>query len=93
MGEARELSGGRRQLKDKSEEAIIHQGSVREVTRIYEELLLLSQRANLIPWQASSAKQKEKWGMKQKASRIIRNVQGLTGTSEDKSVWSHCLEL
>lgn len=42
--DARELSGGRRQLKDKSAEAIIHQGSLRETTRIYEGLLLLSQR-------------------------------------------------
>lgn len=59
MGDARELSGGRRQLKDNSEEAIIHQGSLKEATRIYEGLLLLSQRVSLIPWQASSAKQKK----------------------------------
>lgn len=59
IGDARELSGGRRQLKDKSAEAIIHQGSLREATRIYEGLLLLSQRESLIPWQASSAKQKK----------------------------------
>lgn len=72
---------------------IIHQESLREATGMYGRLLLLSQRVNLIPWQVSSASNlKEKWGTKQKKSRITRNIQGLAGTGEDKPVYSHCFE-
>lgn len=92
MGEAREVRCGRKQLEAKNR-VIIHQESLREATGMYGRLLLLSQRVNLIPWQVSSASiLKEKWGMKQKKSRITRNIQGLAGTGEDKPVYSHCFE-